>query len=421
MLNYDMSKKQVLIFIMSVLILVVFNKVFLSTFTKTNDFFTKQSMINSEEVAPQKLFDRTWRIISKEYYEPTLNHQNWARWKYHYQGKIKTDEDARVAIDTMIASLNEPYTRFMTKKDYEDLTTSITSKIYGIGVNIYSNAGKIEIFNVMPATPADFAQLKQGDIITAVNGKDTNGMNVSEVASLVRGPENSVVELTILRNNKKITKKIKRKEIKIKTVRSSIVDNHIGYIQILSFMSGSTPNEFVDALNNTKNTDSLILDLRGNTGGLLDNAVFIADIFLQKGTIVDIIYRNGYKKSIRAQDEIQPIDKPVVVLVNGASASASEILSGALKDYHRATLVGKKTFGKGLVQKVVPLPNKTGVNITIARYLTPNGTDINKLGIKPDVEIGNDYETITNNKNDVQLEKAKDILNDKNRTRSLKK
>ena len=186
-------------------------------------------------------------------------------------------------------------------------------------------------------------------------------------------------------------------------------------------MSGSTPNEFVDALNNTKNTDSLILDLRGNTGGLLDNAVFIADIFLQKGTIVDIIYRNGYKKSIRAQDEIQPIDKPVVVLVNGASASASEILSGVLKDYHRATLVGKKTFGKGLVQKVVPLPNQTGVNITIARYLTPNGTDINKLGIKPDVEIGNDYETITNNKNDVQLEKAKDILNDRNRTRSLKK
>ena len=186
-------------------------------------------------------------------------------------------------------------------------------------------------------------------------------------------------------------------------------------------MSGSTPNEFVDALNNTKNTDSLILDLRGNTGGLLDNAVFIADVFLQNGTIVDIIYRNGYKKSIKAQDEIQPLDKPVVVLVNGASASASEILSGALKDYHRATLVGKKTFGKGLVQKVVPLPNQTGVNITIARYLTPNGTDINKLGIKPDVEIGNDYETITNNKNDVQLEKAKDILNDKNRTRSLKK
>lgn len=421
MLNCVMNKKQLLIFILSVLILVIFNKVFLSTFTKTNAFFSRQALVNSEEVAPQKLFDKTWKIINKEFYEPSLNHQNWARWKYRYQGQIKTEEDARVAIDTMIASLNEPYTRFMTKKDYEDLTTSITSKIYGIGVNIYSNSGKIEIFNVMPATPAEFAQLKQGDIITAVNGTDISGMNVSEVASLVRGPENSVVELTILRNNKKISKKIKRKEIKIKTVKSSIVDNHIGYIQIISFMSGSTPNEFVEALENTKNTDALILDLRGNTGGLLDNAVFIADIFIQKGTIVDIIYRNGYKKSIKAQDEMLPLNKPIVVLVNGASASASEILSGALKDYHRATLVGKKTFGKGLVQKVVPLPNQTGVNITIARYLTPNGTDINKLGIKPDIEIGNDYDLLIDTKNDVQLEKAKDILNDKNRIRSAKK
>ena len=382
MLNCGMKKKQLLIFVLSVLILVIFNKVFMSVFTKTNAFYTRQALINNEEIAPQKLFDKTWKVISREYYEPSLNNQNWYRWKEHYRNKIKTDEDARVAIDTMIASLNEPYTRFMPKKDFEDLTTSITSKIYGIGVNIYSNAGKIEIFNVMPATPADFAQLKQGDIITAVNGKDISGMNVSDVAAIVRGPENSVVELTILRNNKKLTKKIKRKEIKIKSVKSSVLDNHIGYIQILSFMSGTTPNEFLEALENTKNTDSLILDLRGNTGGLLDNAVFIADMFINNGTIVDIIYRNGYKKSIKAQDEHLGMQKPVVVLVNGASASASEILSGALKDTHKATLVGRKTFGKGLVQKVVPLPNQTGVNVTIARYLTPNGTDINKLGIK---------------------------------------
>ena len=416
-----MKKKQILIFILSVLILVIFNKVFLSAFTKTNAFFSNQAIVNTEEITPQKLFDKTWRIISREYYEPEFNHQNWSRWKTHYQGKIKTDDDAKVAIDSMIASLDEPYTRFMSKKEFEDLTTSITSKIYGIGVNIYSNSGKIEIFNVMPATPADFAQLKQGDIITAVDGIDTNGMNVSEVATLVRGPENSVVELTLLRNNKKIVKKIKRKEIKIKSVKSSIVDNHIGYIQIISFMSGSTPNEFIDALENTKNTDSLIIDLRGNTGGLLDNAVFIADMFINEGTIVDIIYRNGYRKSIKARDEHYALQKPVVVLVNGASASASEILSGALKDYHRAILVGKKTFGKGLVQKVVPLPNSTGVNITIARYLTPNGTDINKLGIKPDVEIGNDYDMLIDAKKDVQLEKAKDILNDSRRTENIGK
>lgn len=421
MLNCGMKKKQLLIFVLSVLILVIFNKVFMSVFTKTNAFYTRQALINNEEIAPQKLFDKTWKVISREYYEPSLNNQNWYRWREHYRNKIKTDEDARVAIDTMIASLNEPYTRFMPKKDFEDLTTSITSKIYGIGVNIYSNAGKIEIFNVMPATPADFAQLKQGDIITAVNGKDIYGMNVSDVAAIVRGPENSVVELTILRNNKKLTKKIKRKEIKIKSVKSSVLDNHIGYIQILSFMSGTTPNEFLEALENTKNTDSLILDLRGNTGGLLDNAVFIADMFINNGTIVDIIYRNGYKKSIKAQDEHLGMQKPVVVLVNGASASASEILSGALKDTHKATLVGRKTFGKGLVQKVVPLPNQTGVNVTIARYLTPNGTDINKLGIKPDIEVGNEFDFFVGNQKDEQLEKAKEVLNNDKRIGNSKK
>ena len=411
MLNCVMTKKQLVIFLLSVLILVIFNNIFMTTFTRTNSYFAQHEIINSDEIAPQKLFEKTWRVISREYYEPSLNHQNWNRWKTRYQGKIHTIEDAKIAIDTMIASLNEPYTRFMTKEDFEDLTTSITSKIYGIGVNIYSNSGQIEIFNVIPGTPADFAQLKQGDIIVAVDGKDIAGMNVSDVASLVRGPENSIVELTILRDGKKISKKIKRKEIKIKTVKSSILDNHIGYIKIVSFMSGTTPNEFIEALNNTKNTDSLIIDLRGNTGGLLDNAVFIADRFINQGTIVDIIYRNGYKKTIKANDEHTSLDKPVVVLVNGASASASEILSGALKDTHRATLVGRKTFGKGLVQKVVPLPNQTGLNVTIARYLTPNGTDINKLGINPDIEIGNEFDFFIDNKKDIQLEKAKEILN----------
>ncbi len=408
-----MKRKHFIIFILYVLILVIFNNIFLTNFTKTNSYFLHQEFVNEEEVTPQKLFDKTWRIIGREYYEPEMNHQNWYRWKNRYQGKIQTEEDAKVAIDTMIASLDEPYTKFMGKKDYEELTTSISSKIYGIGVNIYSNAGKTEIFNVMPGTPADYAMLKQGDIIIAVDNKDIAGMNVSDVASLVRGPENSIVELTILRGNKKINKKIKRKEIKIKSVKSSILDNHIGYIKIVSFMSGTTPNEFMEALNNVQNTDSLIIDLRGNTGGLLDNAVFIADRFIDKGTIVDIIYRNGYKKTIKAQNDVSLADKPIVVLVNGTSASASEILSGALKDSKIATLVGNKTFGKGLVQKVVPLPNQSGLNVTIARYLTPNGTDINKLGIKPDVEVGSDIDFLSDNKKDIQLEKAKEILNGK--------
>ncbi len=410
-----MKIKHVLISLLLILILVIFNSVFMKTLIKANTYFASQSLYNNEVVQPQKLFDKTWKIVYKEYYDSDLNHQNWSRWKEHYHGKIKTEDDAKVAIDSMVASLNDPYTRFMPKKDFEDLATSITSKIYGIGVNIYSNSGKIEVFNVIPATPADFAGLKQGDIITAVDGREINGMNVSEVATLVRGPENSVVELTVLRDGKKFTKKIKRKEIKIKNVKSSVLDNHIGYIQIVSFMGGTTPNEFMEALENTKNTDSIIIDLRGNTGGLLDNAVFIANMFIDNGEIVEIIYRNGYKKSINANNTSKLLDKPVVILVNGASASASEILSGALKDYKKAKLVGKKTFGKGLVQKVVPLPNKTGLNVTIAKYLTPKGTDINKLGIKPDVEIGNEFDFYLNSsKKDIQLETAKEILNAKN-------
>ena len=192
-----MRVKQVIIPLLLILILVMFNRVFLNTFSRANDYFAHQSVYQNETSTPQKLFDKTWKIVHKDYYDPSLNHQDWSRWKSRYQGKIKTDEDAKVAIDTMIASLNEPYTRFMNKKDFSDLTTSITSKIYGIGVNIYSNAGKIEVFNVIPSTPADISGVKQGDVIVAVDGKDTNGMSVSEVATLVRGPENSIVELTI--------------------------------------------------------------------------------------------------------------------------------------------------------------------------------------------------------------------------------
>ncbi len=407
MLNYLMRKKQIIFFILIVVALITLNGIFfaLEHFKVSEE----QEMIDHEQISSQKLFDTTWKIIRDNYYDSDLNTQAWARWKEHYHGKIKTDDDAKVAIDTMLASLDDPYSRYMNKNEYKEQNNSINSKITGIGVNISSVAGKIHIINVMDGTPAQFANILPNDIIIAIDGKDVNGLSISEVANLVRGPENTFVNITILRNKDKLTKRVMRKEIKIKTVKSSVIDKNIGYIQISSFIGSTTPNEFLEALEKTKGTNGLIVDLRGNTGGLLPNAVFIANLFIPKGNIVSIVGRNGYKYDINAQDTEFGITKPTVVLVDGGSASASEILSGALKDYNKAKLLGTKTYGKGMVQKIIPMPNETGLNLTIAKYLTPKGTDINKKGIDPDIKVEFSLNDVKNN-NDAQLQAAKNVL-----------
>lgn len=406
MLNSRMKKKQVIIFIAFVLILFALNKFLMNA----NNFSIDEmpDMVNKDHVTSQKLFDNTWDIIQDNYYDSTMNNQEWKRWKEHYRGKIKSDADAKIAIDTMLASLNDPYSRYMSKDEYTEQNNSINSKITGIGVNISSIAGKIHIINVMDGTPAQFSNLLPNDIILSIDGKDVNGLSLSEVANLVRGPENTFVQLTVMRNKDKLIKKVMRKEIKIKTVKAS-VDKNIGYIQISSFIGSTTPNEFMEALEKTKNTEGLILDLRGNTGGLLPNAIFIANLFIPQGNIVSIVGRNGYKYDIYAQDTDYGINKPTVVLVDNASASASEILSGALKDYKKATLVGTKTFGKGMVQKIIPMQNETGLNLTIAKYLTPKGTDINKKGINPDIKVNFTLNDIKSH-NDAQLQTAKNVL-----------
>lgn len=409
MLNKFMNKKHFIIAFILIAILLFFN-------TLLHDIYVKlistpnnvQTVVNTEQISAQKLFDKSWKTIKKHYYNKDMNEQDWYRWKAHYQGKIKTEEDAYVAINTMLASLNDPYSKFLSKKEFSELNTSIDSKITGIGVNILSNAGKIIILNVIEGTPASSSGVKSGDIIFSVNKKEVSGMTVSDVAGLVRGPENSTVELTLLRNDKKITKTIKRKEIKIKTVKSSI-DKNIGYIQILSFIGSTTSNEFIEALEKTEKTDGLILDLRGNPGGLLPNAIFIANLFISKGKIVSIVGRNGFKQDFTAQETNYNIKKPLVVLIDHSSASASEILSGALKDYKKAKLVGTTTYGKGMVQQVIPMPNETGLNLTIAKYLTPNGTDINKKGITPDINVELTFDDLKKN-NDTQLDMAKKIM-----------
>lgn len=364
--------------------------------------------VDTQKISYQKLFDRSWQIIKNEYYEPSMNHQRWTRWKSHYQNKIKTKDDAKVAIESMIASLDDPYSRFLTKEDFQIQNNTITSKISGIGVNIVNDSGKIKILSVIDDTPAQFADLRAGDIILAVNGQKVSGLSLSEVSSLVKGPVNTFVSIELFRNKEKLKKQIIRKEISIKTVKSRNNDD-IGYIQISSFISSSTPNEFLEALENTSKSKGLIIDLRGNTGGLLTNAIFIANLFINKGKLVSIVGRHDYRYDIIAQNTNVDINKPIIILVDESSASASEIFSAAMQDYQRAKLVGVKTYGKGMVQKIIPMPNSTGLNLTIARYLTPSGNDINKRGIVPDIEVKfspSDIET----RNDIQLKKAQNIM-----------
>ena len=401
-------KKQIIIFISLVLALFIFNKILLEQFLSSPAVIDSDDLVNKRQIASQKLFDNTWKIVEKNFYDANLNGQNWNRWKEHYKNKIKTDADANIAINTMLESLDDPYSRYLDKKEYADQNVSIDSKITGIGVNISSIGGKTYVVNVIEDTPAFAAGLKEEDIILEVDSKNISGMKTFEVAELVRGEINTPVNITILRKNKKIKKTIIRKEIKIRTVKSSI-DKNIGYIRVLTFIGSTTPMEFITALEKTNEAEGLIIDLRGNTGGLLPNAIFIANMFINKGNLVSIVGRNGFKKNIYAQDTDYIVDKPLLVLIDGASASASEILSGALKDYHKAKLLGTTTFGKGMVQKIIPLPNETGLNLTIAKYLTPQGHDINKKGIKPDIEIKLEEKDIEN-KNDIQLKEAKKIL-----------
>lgn len=404
-----MKRKEFLIFILTVIAVFILYQLITTALVLNSPVLQSKDLINNKHVTPQELYKDSWKTVKNSYIDSTYNSQDWNRWKNHYKGKLKTDEDARVAIDTMLASLDDPYSRFLTKKEYIEQYNSIDAHITGIGVNIMSQAGKTVIISVIKGTPAEKAGLKANDIILNIDNKSVSGLNISDVADRVRGPENSEVTIRIKRGGKFLTKKIRRTRIEIKSVESS-VKNNIGYIKIKSFIGSNTSLEFVNALKQTDGTKGLIIDLRGNTGGLLTNAVVVANLFMNNGKIVSIVSKDGSKQDIHAQMNLPIVDKPTVVLVDEITASASEILSGALKDNNKAVLVGTKTYGKGLVQQIVPLPNGTGLNITIAKYLTPKGYDINKKGIEPDIKVN--Y-TISDMKrhNDTQLKRAESVIN----------
>lgn len=364
---------------------------------------------------PQSLYDYVWRNVNAKYVDQTNNQQDWMRWRHKYDSVMQTDEDAYVAIDTMLASLNDPYTRFLNPKDFAEETSSIQGSLKGIGIQIAVKDGKLMVIAPLEDTPAERAGILADDEILEIDGLSTKGITVDKAADKIRGQEGTQVKLLIKRKGVEpklytVTRaNIEVKSISQKSPFETPIPSNMEYIRISSFLSRNLIKEFTNVLADSMDKDGYIIDLRSNPGGLLTNAIDISDMFLSGGVIVSTIDRDGYKVSQRAARTVYT-DKPLVIIINKGSASASEILSGALKDHGRAVIVGENSFGKGLVQEVNKLPSNSGMNITIQKYLTPNGSDIHKKGIKPDVEVKLSDDDITN-KNDVQLKKAIEVLN----------
>ncbi len=357
--------------------------------------------------SPTDLYDNVWRLINNKFVDQSNNQQDWAKWRHKYDNQIRTNEDAYVAINTMVASLNDPYTKFLDPKEFAEETSSIKGSLKGIGIQIAVKDGKLMVIAPIEDTPAEKAGLLADDEILEIDGVSTKGITVDKAADKIRGKEGTQVTLLVKRKDNPPKKYvITREEIEIKSISQKLptdvkLPNDFCYIRLSSFISRNAATEFGNILNNNRDKKGFIIDLRSNPGGLLTNAIYISDMFLDGGTIVSTVDRDGYKETQRASAGVYT-KKPVVVLINKGSASASEIFSGAMKDNHRAIIIGEQSFGKGLVQEINKLPYESGINITIQKYLTPNGTDINKKGITPDIEVKLTEEDVKNN-NDLQL------------------
>ena len=310
------------------------------------------------------------------------------------------------AIDGMVKSLNDPHSNYLSPKMYKTLMEQTEGSFAGIGVVMgMDNEQKIHIVGIMENSPGQKAGLQEGDEILAVDGVPVTQMAFDEVAAHVRGQAGTDVVLTIMRDNENQDITITRDNIKLKTVGHKMLDNNIGYIQIVSF-SEDTANEFNEAYNDLKNQGmkALVLDLRNNPGGLLTTCVEIAKKLVPKGEIVSIVDKQGNKETYSSS--LEAPEYPLVVLINKNSASASEILSGAIQDTKAGTIIGNTSYGKGSVQTILPMFEDDAVKLTIAKYYTPSGRSIDGTGITPDIEINLDE----NATSDTQLDKALEIL-----------
>ena len=322
----------------------------------------------------------------------------------------------------MVDSLGDQYTVYYNTEEYKQFTTSSSGTYCGIGVAVSQNAstGAITVVKTFKKGSGEKEGMLPGDIIYKVKGKKIEGLELSKVVSQIKGEEGTYVKVTVLRDGKEIEFNLERRKLEIDTVTYRIEEKDgkkIGYIAVSEF-DEVTASQFKNAIAELEKEEikGLVIDLRDNPGGLLDVTCEMLDRMIKKGILVYTVDKNGKRIDEEATDNLS-FDKPVAILVNGNSASASEVFSGAMKDYNVATLVGTKTFGKGIVQSIVPFGDGSAMKVTVSRYYTPNGINIHGTGIEPDVEVKLDEKAIKDGKldrkEDNQLDKALDVIIDK--------
>lgn len=335
----------------------------------------------------------------------------------YYLGEIDEEKMKEGAIKGYIEGLGDPYTEYISKEDMKEYMEDTMGNFVGIGIYMVkdTDANRIKVLTPIKNSPAEKAGILSGDLILSVDGVEYTSDEMEVVSSKIKGEEGTTVKLEVIRNNETLNFEIKRENIKVNPVDSKVLENNIGYIIFTSFDEG-TAEEFKNKYEELKksNIKSLIIDLRNNGGGIVDEALKIADYILDKDSV--ILYevdKNNNQKEEKSQNN-PIIDVPIVVLTNGNTASSSEILAGALKDLGKAKIVGTKTYGKGVIQQITTLSDGSGLKITTEKYLTPNRTEINKVGIEPDEKV--ELPESVKNKllipadEDTQLKKAIEML-----------
>ena len=336
----------------------------------------------------------------------------------YYLGDVDEEKLKEGALKGYIEAIGDEYTEYYTKEEMDSFEEDTLGNFTGIGIYMVKDTENnvIKVLTPIDGTPAYNAGIQPGDIISKVDGVEYTGEQMTEAANKIKGEVGTTVKLGIIRGTENLELEIKRENIKINHVEGKTIDNNIGYLKLSTFDEGCA-DEFkqkYDELNANKNIKALVVDLRNNGGGLVEEALNIADYFTDKDSKLLITVDKKEKEEIRKAKQSKYINVPVVVLINENTASASEILAGALRDNGIAKIVGTKSYGKGVIQEVLTLQDGTGIKITTNEYFTPNKTKINKVGIEPD-ETVNLPETVKNvltveEKDDTQLQKAEEIL-----------